>query len=263
MSCRDEKLSWETYFWAPSSCTPLPPASLPPALLHLHSLPPFPHVCSADLSPSNYLCLSVRSPSLLCALPSLPLSLCVSQPRSSLYLCHTVWACNTPPPPFIDLHSLIPPSRPPSFSASSCKCAWIATLISASVMLARMPPTVLLCLFLPDVAQKRRSCDLTVPPALCSLQSFVPVWKLDGVSLHFKCSLPGPPPSSNLMIPGGGLQENCSSAPPHPPHIPSLSLSYCIGEYNTPILPWPNLHTPFFPISPFHLLSVPHQSLLH
>lgn len=131
-------------------------------------------------------------------------------------------------------------------------------------MLARMPPTVLLCLFLPDVAQKRRSCDLTVPPALCSLQSFVPVWKLDGVSLHFKCSLPGTPPSSsNLMIPGGGLQENCSSAPPHPPHIPSLSLSYCIGEYNTPILPWPNLHTPFFrfPLFIFSLFLISLSSI--
>lgn len=69
--------------------------------------------------------------------------------------------------------------------------------------------------------------------------------------------------SSNLMIPGGGLQENCSSAPPHPPHIPSLSLSYCIGDDNTPILPWPNLHTPFFrfPLFIFSLFLISLSSI--
>lgn len=47
------------------------------------------------------------------------------------------------------------------------------------------------------------------------------------------------------MLPGGGLQQNCGSAPPHPPSISSLSPSYCICDDNTPILPWPNPHTLF------------------
>lgn len=104
----------------------------------------------------------------------------------------------------------------------------------------RMPPTVLLCLFLPDVAQKRGIWDLNVPSALLSLQSFVPVWRLG--------SVPRAPQmlSSSLfslsVTHQARWQEKCGSAPSHPPSTPSLSPSYCVGGDNTPILPWPNPH---------------------
>lgn len=145
----EEKLSCEAYFWAPSSCIPLSPSSCSPSTSTLFLLPLLCSRLCADLSVANYLYLSARSPSLLCALP---LFLCVSWNRSiSVTLCEHA---TTPPPLLIDLLSLLlPPS--PSLPPSSGKCAWIATLIAALLMLARMPPTVLLCLFLPDVAQKK------------------------------------------------------------------------------------------------------------
>lgn len=90
MSRRDEKLSCEAYFWAPSSCTPLYlSTSLPPALLHLHFLPPFPlFLTFACRSESCQLPLSQRSVpiSALCS----PLSLCVSVSFIALSLSHSM-----------------------------------------------------------------------------------------------------------------------------------------------------------------------------
>lgn len=158
--------------------------SLPLLLLsfNLHSLPP-----SSPLL--TFSCRSCQLPLSQCSVPisalrSLPPCLCLAH-GTALSLSHSVSMHHPPPlsppppPPLIDLFFLLPL---PSLPLSSGKCAWIATLIAASLMFARMPPTVLLCLPLPDVAQKRGICDLTVPSAPIPPQSFVPVWNLGGVS---------------------------------------------------------------------------------
>lgn len=140
-----------------------------------------PLLCSrfhADLA--NY--LSVFSPH-LCSALSAAVSLSCSWNRSiSVTLCEHASPppppLHPPPPPLIDLFFLLPLPSLPLFSS---KCAWAATLIVASLMFARMPPTPLPCPFLPDVAQKRGIRDLTVPSALFSAQSFVLVWNLCSV----------------------------------------------------------------------------------
>lgn len=161
-----------------ASLSPPPPALLQPPLSS--AFLSFAHVFMQIL-PTTF--VSVFSPHLRFAL-SASVSLSCSWNRSiSVTLCEHASPppplSPPPPPPLIDLFFLLPL---PSLPLSSGKCAWIATLIAASLMFARMPPTVLLCLPLPDVAQKRGICDLTVPSAPIPPQSFVPVWNLGGVS---------------------------------------------------------------------------------
>lgn len=143
------------------------PASLSPPFLLALLQPPlsssFPLLCSRLCAGPSV--LPATSVSALGPHPCFALSpsASVSGNRSiSVTLCEHA----TLPPPSSSSSSssshrsaLSPPSFPllPSPSLpSSGKCAWIASLIAASLMLARMPPTVLLpCLFLPDVAQEK------------------------------------------------------------------------------------------------------------
>lgn len=121
-------------------------------------------------------------------------------------------------------------------------------------MFARMPLTVLLCLFLPDVAQEEGICDLTVPSGPFSLQSFVPVWNHGGV----------PPDSTDALfshsltqrhlqpvLPGAISQRKCGFAPFHPAIMSSPSPFHHNQDDNTPILSLTQPLCPFC-ISPSH-----------
>lgn len=160
-----------------ASLSPPPPSSLHPPLSSC--FPSFAHVFMQILPTTSQCSVPIS------ALRSLPLCLFLVH-GTALSLSHSVSMhhppppppLHPPPPPLIDLFFLLPL---PSLPLSSSKCAWIATLIAASLMFARMPPTLPLCPFLPDVAQKRGIRDLTVPSALFSAQSFVLVWNLCSV----------------------------------------------------------------------------------
>lgn len=107
-------------------------------------------------------------------------------------------------------------------------------------MLARTPPTVSFpawcCTEIRHPRSKRAFC-LVLSAILCSsleAQRRFPIL--------FKRSLPLFSHSLLYIIQPCFQEEdhNCESAPPHPPSTSSLSPSYCTGDDNTPILPWPH-----------------------
>lgn len=178
---RDEKLSCEAYFWAPSSC--VPPS---PPFLSLHPLPVSPPFVCVQIPVLSLPQSSVPISAMCCS--SLPLCLFLAH-GIALSLSHSV-SMQRPPH-----HHLLSQISLPLSPPSSGKCAWIATPIAASLMLARTPPTVLPCLSLADVAQEE---GIRVLAVLSSLTSFVPVWRLGSGSLtrtlpvsHHAAPLPG------------------------------------------------------------------------